>query len=669
MADPRALFTQHFDAARAALTAGDNPAAAECLHWAIAAARSDPSLRRELASALFHLGHLSRKFGRAGEGEAEQLLSEALAISEGLFGPKHAALGPLLNELGRLYVQRGQHARAEDVLGRLLAIARVKGDENADVAIALAGLAFVKRRLGDDAAAESLYKDALRIREKVLEPNHAVTASTLEQLAETCAARGNLAEALALLQRAVPMRESALGARHATVQATRSRAAEIELQLAIAADTAAEQVARAARRPIPTPAWIKVTPPSPAKAPPTIGPSVIKPKNPDSVGESQPKVFRPVPLSRERAKTPPVAAAVAAVSLMVSSIQTPFAGQIVVSPPESAQPHGTVSGHESGAAQLDVVLADIAHVDIAHADIAPADVAHADVASDEAALVDQESTIAPFQADSPESARKKRTMLYASAGAAVVAIGIAALLMSRPRAGGGKDPASTKTSAAQRPTAAGAPVVTAPTAKPGSITTGAAAIVGATRADSPHSASATPAATAPVVQSAQRAPDSAPPTFRAPRVDVQLGAIKLPSVPAAAINVDSLVRSTTERPRLPDTNRIRADVGLPVPAAADIDDPTIPPKIIGRAPTPRFPDAALHLVKTEGVVVVRFRVTEFGSVDLSSMTVVQSDNELFTAAVRDILPRFRFEPARTKPPESKPVSAWVSVPFRFAVKK
>src|SRR5262250_904077 len=108
MADARALFTQHFDAARTALTKGDKPAAAECLHWAIVAARSDPSLLRELASALFHLGKLSRKFGRAGEAEADKLLTESLAISEGLVGREHAGLAPLLNELGRLHVQRAQ---------------------------------------------------------------------------------------------------------------------------------------------------------------------------------------------------------------------------------------------------------------------------------------------------------------------------------------------------------------------------------------------------------------------------------------------------------------------------------------------------------------------------------------------------------------------------------
>src|SRR3954471_18478248 len=112
MADMKALFTERFDAARAALTAGDEPGAAESLHWAIVAARSDPNLRRELASALFYLGKLSRKFGRAGEAEALQLLTEALGISEGLFGSEHAALSPVLNELSRLYLQQSQHARA-----------------------------------------------------------------------------------------------------------------------------------------------------------------------------------------------------------------------------------------------------------------------------------------------------------------------------------------------------------------------------------------------------------------------------------------------------------------------------------------------------------------------------------------------------------------------------
>jgi protein TonB len=105
------------------------------------------------------------------------------------------------------------------------------------------------------------------------------------------------------------------------------------------------------------------------------------------------------------------------------------------------------------------------------------------------------------------------------------------------------------------------------------------------------------------------------------------------------------------------------------PTSADVDNAVTPPKIIGRVPEPHFPDALLRSGHREGQVVVRFMVNEFGSVDVASMIVERSDHELFTSAVRDILPRFRFEPARTHAPDSKPVSAWVSVPFRFTTKK
>ena len=656
MVDTKALFTQRFDAARSALAEGDEAAAAESLHAAIVAARNDPRLRRELASALFHLGRLSRKLGPAGEAEAEPLLSEALAISEGLFGREHSALAPLLNALSRLYIQRSQHARAEAVLERLLAIARSKGEENADVAIALAGLAVVKRRLGDDASAEGLYRDALRIRENVLEPNHMVTVVTLEQLSETCAARGNLVEALALLRRALATRELALGPGHATVQAARSRVAELGLRVAVAADTAAAAAARAARGAIPTPAWFKRVPDSPADTPSTTMPSPVNSMKLEILGDPEPRISRPVPLSRERAKTPTVTAAVAAASLMASSIPTPSVHPIVVSPPESARPFGSVIGHESSLSHRDVVLADVAH---------------GEIVSDDGALGNRQSAVAPVQASWPERARKKTTVLYASVGVAVVAItGLLTLLTS---AGGGSNPVAAEISTAQRTTAGGAPLVKAAATGTGSTLTGAAAMAGAKRADSLRSASPAAAATGSAVQSEQRSRVGASPELRLPRVDVRLGhidipSIRVPNIPAAP-SVDSIMRSATERPRASDTARTGTRDGVSPPAPAEVYTPSTPAKIIGRVPEPRFPDALLRTGPREGRVLVRFMVNEFGSVDVASMIVERSDHELFTAAVHDILPRFRFEPARTLAPESKAVSAWVSVPFRFTTKK
>jgi TonB family protein len=144
--------------------------------------------------------------------------------------------------------------------------------------------------------------------------------------------------------------------------------------------------------------------------------------------------------------------------------------------------------------------------------------------------------------------------------------------------------------------------------------------------------------------------------------------VAVPSIPAAQ-SVDSIPRPATERQRASDTDRTGTGERVPPPASADVHYAVTPPKIIGRVPEPRFPDALLRSGHREGQVVVRFMVNELGSVDAASMIVEQSDHELFTSAVRDILPRFRFEPARTPAPESKPVAAWVSVPFRFTTKK
>jgi hypothetical protein len=64
---------------------------------------------------------------------------------------------------------------------------------------------------------------------------------------------------------------------------------------------------------------------------------------------------------------------------------------------------------------------------------------------------------------------------------------------------------------------------------------------------------------------------------------------------------------------------------------------------------------------------VQFRVTEKGRVDLASMQVLQSPHELFTEAVRGILPKFRFEPAHAGL-DAKPQAAWVQFRTRFTAK-
>ena len=188
-------------------------------------------------------------------------------------------------------------------------------------------------------------------------------------------------------------------------------------------------------------------------------------------------------------------------------------------------------------------------------------------------------------------------------------------------------------------------------------------MVAAAHADSLRAASAAPVPTAAVIQREQRTPE-----LRAPRVEVRLDSVNLPSMPAAP-SVDAILRSAAERQRASDTNRTETRDEVSRPTSADVDHAHTSPKITGRPPEPAFPDALLRSGRRDGQVVVRFIVNELGRVDVASIIVEQSDHELFTAAVRDVLSRFRFEPAYTLGPVSKPVAAWVSVPFRFTTKK
>jgi TonB family protein len=90
------------------------------------------------------------------------------------------------------------------------------------------------------------------------------------------------------------------------------------------------------------------------------------------------------------------------------------------------------------------------------------------------------------------------------------------------------------------------------------------------------------------------------------------------------------------------------------------------PVLIGDAPQPRYPDM-LRAQRIEGEVVVQFVVDETGRVDVSSMKTLRSPHDAFTNAVRNVLPKFRFEPARSA--ASKPIAERVQYTIQFAAPK
>jgi periplasmic protein TonB len=81
-------------------------------------------------------------------------------------------------------------------------------------------------------------------------------------------------------------------------------------------------------------------------------------------------------------------------------------------------------------------------------------------------------------------------------------------------------------------------------------------------------------------------------------------------------------------------------------------------------PRPRYPFSLLSM-GVEGNVVVQFVVDSTGKAEMRSLRIVRSTHELFTRAVRAVLPRLRFLPAEVG---GNRVDVLVEQPFQFSVR-
>ncbi len=555
-------------------------------------------------------------FARGDRAEAERLYSEALAMGEERFGADDPALAGPLNELSRLYVRRSEHARAEPLLHRLLGIRRASGEHHPDVAPVLAGLAAVRRGLGDDAAAEGLYRQALAIREMVHAPDHMVVVVTLEQLADTCAALRKFGEARALLERALAVRERTLGADHPTVRTLRERLTDLAVK---AAPTRPDS-------PLPLPA--------PAAAPP-----------PEDLGVTNQLVFiyepekpvRRTSVRRDRVMTPPFSAAVAAASL-------------IAAPAHAAAPARVPAPTRVAAPSL--AIAESREFDAA---IMP----HPDErVARETVSRRRESIESAARAETVADLPKKKPKRYglAAGGLAVLA---SALFLASARLPGRSKSEPSPLARPSEALASATPISAAPRA----LAVTAPARLAATRRDSLRIASTRAVPAAPVPKSPQPDP-------QAEQRSTVPGMALLPNIGSVVIpetngpTIDSVLRATTPR-RVADTDQIGSAGRLRTPVLGEERAET-PPVLIGVIPQPRFPDA-LRAQRIEGAVVVQFLVGADGSVDASSMKVVKTPHELFTEAVRNVLPKLHFQPARSA--DAKPHAEWVQYTIQFSATK
>ncbi len=179
------------------LRRGNYPAARRVLEEAVAMklrllGPEDP--RR--AEGLFLLGAVRRNDG--GLNEAEQRLHDALRLSR--LGALHARAGhsltaDVLEELGNLYVKKGDFLEAESSFRQALTIRRKEGVDEPRTADALSRLGTVLVERGDYAGGEGALRESLALLEKHLGPDHEKLGSVVANLGLSLHYQGKYDEA------------------------------------------------------------------------------------------------------------------------------------------------------------------------------------------------------------------------------------------------------------------------------------------------------------------------------------------------------------------------------------------------------------------------------------------------------------------------------------------
>ena len=236
------------------------------------------------------LGHLATLHNaRADYDEADALLTRALTLADKFLPSSHPAVASLLNNLARLYFKRAEHAKADRMLVRLLQIKQALGTEHPEVAGVLASIAALRSALGKHDVAEQLWRRVLAIREKSLPHNDPVLITTLNSLADACAAQGDHEEAQHFRERGMRLQAQA--------PAPARREADSARNDGLAERTETPAVSQPAVTPIER---IAVQTPSASFVEPVAPPSQPAARSP------QPSLPQPPPLSVQQNRITPI---------------------------------------------------------------------------------------------------------------------------------------------------------------------------------------------------------------------------------------------------------------------------------------------------------------------------------------------------------------------------
>jgi TonB family protein len=542
--------------------------------------------------------------------EAESLFRAALLATERASQPDEAALIGTMSALGQLLVARGGFEEAEHVLTRALDLAeRAAGAHDDDLPILLNELSRLYLTQSAFAAAEPLLLRLLAIRQAQGEERPEV-ATVLASLASVREALGDYGDAEQLYRQALNIREKTLTPNHITTAATMESLAETCAARGHFTEAVSLCTRALAMR------------------------EMTRGANDDSVRGARERIadLRGRASEESRVTTPPRSAPA------LQSLQ-PVAGPLTDRKTiDASKPAVVLIPWASELAAVQEELESSSPVAIG-------------------AGAPWRSVIAA------KMGTRSSTAITATVGVVLVlaALGLRSQLGRKPSATGfveaePANPAAQRidTAALQTPSRTmplDARVVTSNRDIPKTVPSPVAS-----RATSPSTSAhelpprSAPRASVPVAQR-HILPPAISPTISRPANNAAVAVASLPPTPPATDSV-------------PDRSSSTVDKGISTRRRSESDNAPTAPTLLGTPPQPQYPDA-LRNQQVEGEVVVQFVVDENGQPDASSMTVVRSPHLLLTNAVRAVLPRFRYEPARTAPPRSTPRPETVRYAFTF----
>lgn len=146
----------------------------------------------------------------------------------------------------------------------------------------------------------------------------------------------------------------------------------------------------------------------------------------------------------------------------------------------------------------------------------------------------------------------------------------------------------------------------------------------------------------------------------APSVPVEVPTGIPTTAPAAAASGEG----TVDPNALPSTDA-GTPVGSPIGSGAfDADGVDVPVRLRAGSPLPRYPEI-LRQSRVSGMVRVRFVVGTDGRAELGTVEILEQSHAAFAEAVRTVLPRLRFTPARVG---TRSVRQVVEIPFGFELR-